>query len=65
MLLPMVDHEHKFMNTYVGWPGSVHNMCILANAVVFERWEAGTLVPDKKQHICEVEVPIVEFGSPA
>ena len=24
VLQAMVDHEYKFMNTYVGWPGSVH-----------------------------------------
>ena len=33
----LVDHEYKFMNTYihvhvhVGWPGSVHNASILSN----------------------------------
>ena len=59
-----MDHAYKFMNTYVAWPGSVHGACtrILANSVVFERGEAGTLVADKKQHICGVEVPIVVFG---
>ena len=53
------------MNTYVGRPGSVHDAHILANSVVFERGEAGTLVPDQKQHIGGVEVPIVVLGDPA
>ena len=59
VLQALVDHEYKFRNTYVGWPGSVHDVCILTNSVVLERGEAGTLVPDKKRHISGVEVPIV------
>ena len=65
VLQALVDHEFKIMNTYVGWPGSVHDACILANSVVFERGEDGTLVPDKKRHIGGVDVPIVILGHPA
>lgn len=65
VLQALVDHEYKFMNTYVGWPGSVHDARVLANSVVFERGEAGTLVPDKKRHIGTVDIPIVVLGDPA
>ena len=54
------------MDTYVGWPGSVHDACVLAMSVVFERERVcGTLAQDKKQHIGGVDVPIVLLGDPA
>ena len=45
--------------------GSVHDAHNLANSVVFERGEAGTFVPGKKQRIGGVDVPIVILGDPA
>ena len=34
VLQALVDYEYKFMNIYVGWPGTVHDARILANSVV-------------------------------
>ena len=65
VLQALVDYEYKFMNIYVGWPGSVHDARILANSVVFDRGESGNLVPDTKQRINGVDVPIVILGDPA
>ena len=35
VLQALVNHEYLFMNTYVGWPGSVHDARILSNSDVF------------------------------
>ena len=51
ILQALVDYEYKFMNSYVGWPGSVHDG--------FQRGESGNLVPDTEQHMNGVDVPIV------
>ena len=65
MLQALVDHQYKFMNAFVGWPGSCYDARILANSTVFARVEAGELVPDRKQRIAGVDVPIVVLGDPA
>ena len=53
-----MDPEYKFMNIHVGWPGSCHDACIIANSTAFAKGEAGDLIPDRKQCIAGVEVPI-------
>ena len=60
-----MDYEYKFMNIYVGWPGSVHDARVLAHSVVFDKGETGNLVPDTKHRINGVDVPIVILGVPA
>ena len=54
----LVDPEYKFMNIHEGWPGSCHDACIIANSTVFAKGEAGDLIPDRKQCIAGVNVPI-------
>ena len=63
VLQTLVDHEYKFMNTYIGWPGSVHDARILANSEMFFMGEAGTLVPSVSRRINGVDV--VVLGDPA
>ena len=65
VLQALVDHDYRFMNVYVGWPGSVHDARILANSTVFARGEAGTLAPNSVQSIGGVPVPVVILGDPA
>ena len=65
VLQALVDHEYQFMNIFVGWPGSCHDARIIANSTVFAKGEAGDLVPDRKQRIAGVDVPIVILGDPA
>ena len=31
----VVNHQCKFMDVYIGWPGSVHDACVLANSNIF------------------------------
>ena len=66
VLQALVDHEGRFIiNTYVGWPGSVHDACILATSAVFDRGQAGTLVPNSVKVIAGVPVLVVILGDPA
>ena len=34
------------MNLSVGYPGRAHDACVLMNLVVFQRAQAGNLLPD-------------------
>ena len=45
VLQALVDHENRFMNVHVGWPGSVHDARILSNSEMFTKGETGMLVP--------------------
>ena len=65
VLQALVDHENHFMNVNAGWPGSVHHARILSNSEVFNRGEAGTLVPQSVQILAGVPVPVVILGDPA
>ena len=65
VLQALVDHDYKFMNTYVGWPGSVHDAWILSNSEVYAKGESGDLVPRGMQHINGVDVSVVILGDPA
>ena len=47
--IAFVDHEYKFMNAYVGWPGSVHDAGILLTSEVFIKGESGTLLLSRTQ----------------
>ena len=31
----VVNHQCKFMDVYIGWPGSVHDARVLANSNIF------------------------------
>ena len=61
----LVDHQHRFMNVNVGWPGSVHDARILSNSEVFEKGESGTLTPNFIRTFGGVPVPVVIIGDPA
>ena len=65
VLQALVDHEYKFMNTYVGWPGSVHDARILANSEVYGKGESGELVPRGTKHISGINIPVMILGDPA
>ena len=65
VLQALVNHEYKFMNTYVGWPGSVHDARIFSNSEMYTKGESGDLMPRQTQCISGVHVPVVIVGDPA
>ena len=59
VLQALVNHEYLFMNTYIGWPDSVHDARVLSNSEVFVMGEAGALAPNSVKLIPGVHIPIV------
>ena len=53
------------MNIFVGWPGSCHDACILANSSIFAKAEEGSLLPTTTENISGVAVPVVILGDSA
>ena len=65
VLQALVDHQYRFLNVHIGWPGSVHDSRILTNSEVFAKGEAGTLTPNSIRTLSGVPVPVVILGDPA
>ncbi|CAM4692035.1 unnamed protein product, partial [Lepidochelys kempii] len=63
VLQALVDHKERFTN--VGWPGKVHDASIFRNSGLFQKLQEGTLFPDQKITVGDVEMPIVILGDPA
>jgi hypothetical protein len=59
VLQPVVDQEYKFLNIFVGWPGSCHDARIFTNSKIFVKGEEGSLIPNITQQISGVDVPVV------
>ncbi|CAM5108407.1 unnamed protein product [Natator depressus] len=65
VLQALVDHNGRFTNINVGWPGKVHDTCVFRNSGLFQKLQEGTLFPDQKITVGDVEMPIVILGDPA
>ena len=61
----LVDHQYRFLNVYTGWPGSVHDACVLSNSEVYVRGEAGTLMLSHVWTLDGVLIPVAIIGDPA
>ena len=57
ILQAVVDHEYRFWNINVGWLGRVHDACVFANSELFQKAQAGTLLPSSPRVIHGVNVP--------
>ena len=60
-----VDHQGRFMDVYVGWPGRVHDARVFANSSLYQRGQSNTLFPDLKEQIAGKDVPLVVLSDPA
>ncbi|CAM5127478.1 unnamed protein product [Eretmochelys imbricata] len=65
VLQALVDHKGHFTNINVGWQGKVHDARIFRNSGLFQKLQEGTLFPDQKITIGDVETPIVILGDHA
>ncbi|CAM5073277.1 unnamed protein product [Natator depressus] len=65
VLQALVDHKGRFTKINVGWPGKVHDACIFRNSGLFQKLQEGTLFPDQKITVGDVEMPICILGDPA
>nr|XP_048679537.1 uncharacterized protein LOC125623755 [Caretta caretta] len=65
VLQALVDHMGRFTNINVGWPGKVHDARIFRNSGLFQKLQEGTLFPDQKITVGDVEMPICILGDPA
>lgn len=65
VLQAVVDHDYLFRDTYVGWPGSVHDARILANSTLFRKASSGGMLQGDTVHIHGCDVPIFLIGDSA
>ena len=65
ILQAVVDHEYRFWNINVGWPGRVHDACVFANSELFQKALAGTLLPSSPRVIHGINLPLLILADPA
>ncbi|CAM5131383.1 unnamed protein product [Natator depressus] len=65
VLQALVDHKRHCTNINVGWPGKVHDARIFRKSGLFQKLQEGTLFPDQKITVGNVEMSIVILGDPA
>ena len=64
-ILKRVRELNTYWDINVGWPGSVHDVRVYANTDIYSRGQAGTLFPNWKRKVKDVQLPIVLVGDPA
>ncbi|CAM4598534.1 unnamed protein product [Lepidochelys olivacea] len=57
VLQALVDHKGRFINISMGWPGKVHDAHIFRNSGLFQKLQEGTVFPDQKIAVGDVEMP--------
>ena len=65
VLQSLVDDKYRFMDMYVGWPGSVHDARVFANSDLYHLGRTGTLFPKRTLELDGVDVPVVILGDSA
>ena len=61
----VVDFRGIFTDTYIGWPGRVHDARIFSNSDFFQKGSSGQLLPDQPRNINGHNLPVVIVGDPA
>ncbi|XP_028297768.1 protein ANTAGONIST OF LIKE HETEROCHROMATIN PROTEIN 1-like [Gouania willdenowi] len=65
LLQAVVDHDLKFWNINIGWPGKVHDARAFANSSLYQRAQSGTLLPNWTETFEGVDVPLLILGDAA
>jgi len=65
VLQALVDHEYKFLDVYVGWPGSVHDARVLMNSGLYSKCDSGAFPPNWPKVINGTSIPLFIIGDPA
>ena len=64
LLRVLIDHEYRFLDIYVCWPGSVQDARILANSTSYRKCESGNFLPKWDRKLGNTNVPLVIRGDP-
>ena len=51
-----MDYHGSFLDTYIGWPGKVHDARVFLNTCIYRKGTEGTLLLNWKRQINGVEV---------
>ena len=60
VLQALVDHSYKFLDVYIGWPGSIHDARVLANSGLW-KWLINTTLVKTLEG---VSIPLLILGDP-
>uniref|UniRef100_A0A3Q2XUA1 DDE Tnp4 domain-containing protein n=1 Tax=Hippocampus comes TaxID=109280 RepID=A0A3Q2XUA1_HIPCM len=61
----VVDSSCRFIDIFIGWPGSVHDARVFANSPLYQNRTSGSLFWGDKRDIGGVPVPLVLLGDAA
>ena len=66
ILQGLVDHSYRFLDVYVGWPGSVHDARVFAHSTLYTSLSGRELLPSNKAITLNgVNVPLYIIGDSA
>ena len=65
LMQAVVDLCGIFMDVNIGWPGKVHNARVFVNSSFYLKSSSGTMFPDWKLRIGQVDIPLIILGDPA
>ena len=65
ILQGVVDANYCFLDIYIGWPGSVHDVRVFVHSPIYKRVTENCLLPNKTLSIDGVDVPLYFIGDSA
>ena len=63
ILQAVVDHEHKFLDVCVGWPGSARDARVFGNSKIYSKCDSGSFLPNWPRTINDTTISLL--GDPA
>ena len=61
----VVELRGLFIDINIGWPGKVHDACVLVNSTFFRKGNSGNLFPRWSRTMSGVNVPLLVLGDSA